>query len=66
MRKAAGMRTRGTAGQSIVEYLIVAALVILAVAAVRGPLSGNVNSVYTNASNKVNDAATALGALTIP
>jgi hypothetical protein len=57
---------RATAGQSILEYLVLVALVVVAVAAAAGAIGPAIDSIYSNAAIKANDAATALGSLTVP
>ena len=54
------------AGQSIVEYLLLVSMIILAVAAGVGLMQPGVNLLYQNAATKANDAAVALGGLVIP
>ena len=53
-------------GQAIVEYLVVASVVIAAIVAVQPAIRGAVNALYASAAAKANDAATKLGSLTIP
>ena len=51
-------------GQSILEYLVIATVIVAALLAVRGTVSTHVSSLFTNASTKVGSAATSLGNLT--
>ena len=53
-------------GQAIVEYLVVATVVIAAIIAIRPAIQAAVNALYASAATKANDAATKLGSLTIP
>jgi Flp pilus assembly pilin Flp len=50
-------------GQSIVEYLILIVVILLVVLAFRGPISNAMNNLYTESTNKVNDAAAKLKAV---
>ena len=47
-------------GQSILEYLVIATIVVLAVLAIRGTVTEKMNNVMTESTNKVDEAATAL------
>lgn len=44
-------------GQSILEYLILIAALLLAILAIRGPLRTAVDNLYNSATGKVNQAA---------
>ena len=54
------------AGQSIVEYLLLVTMILVAVVAGVGLMRPGVNQVYQESANKASQAAAALGALTIP
>ena len=51
------MEAGGRRGQSIVEYLIVIAVIVAALLAFRGSLQGAVDNLYNAATAKINDAA---------
>ena len=57
---------RRCAGQSIVEYLLLVAMIILAAVAGINAMRPGVESLYTNAATKANTAATSLDSLTVP
>lgn len=50
-------------GQSILEYLVIAAVVIGAILAIKGTLTENMNTLYTKAAEKTSAAATSLDEL---
>ena len=56
------MKNRGKQrGQSILEYLVIATVIIgVALALVNGAFRTNAQSLYTNAGTRVGDAATSL------
>ena len=54
---------RGCAGQSIVEYLTIITVVILAIIAIRGLVQGNMNTLFTSAATQTGTAAGKLGAI---
>jgi len=49
----------------MVEYLVVATLVIIAIFVARPALETAINALFTNAATKANDAATSLGNLNV-
>ena len=58
------MRRRlGRKGQSIVEYLIIVALVIGAIATIRATVQANMDSLFQGAAGQTKTAAGALGGL---
>jgi Flp pilus assembly pilin Flp len=59
------MRRFDRRGQSIVEYLIIATVIVAAIIAIRSKVSTNMNSLFNNAANKTNEAATSLGSLNL-
>ena len=60
------MRRRGNRkGQSILEYLVVAAVIVGAIIAVKGAMQTNIATLYTNAGVKTGNAATAFGNLDV-
>lgn len=52
-------------GQSIVEYLIILVVIVVAIMAIRSTLQENMNSLFSQAADKVNEAAGALGSLRV-
>lgn len=58
-------RLHARRGQSILEYLVIATVIVGAIIAIRGVVQGNVNTLYTNAADHTGDAATALGDLQV-
>lgn len=58
-----GGRLRQRRGQSILEYLVIVTVVIIAILAIRGTVQNNMNQTYTNAAAQTSTAATELGAL---
>ena len=50
-------------GQSILEYLVIAAVIVAGILAIKGTVKTNTDKLYTNAANKVNAAAASLGNL---
>ncbi len=52
-------------GQSILEYLVIATVIVIAIAAIRSTLDTNITGLYTNAAAKTGDATTALGTLNV-
>lgn len=59
------MRRRGSArgGQSILEYLVIVTLIIAAVLAIKGTVSGNMDTLFTNAAGHTAAAAGQLGGI---
>ena len=51
----------GTQGQSILEYVVIATVIVAAIMIARGSIATHTNTLFTNASTKVSDAATSLG-----
>ncbi|MBI3322004.1 MAG: hypothetical protein HYZ91_07050 [Candidatus Omnitrophica bacterium] len=66
-RKGAGhpVRRRGNGGQSILEYLVIATVIVAAIIIAKGIVQGNMNQLYQNAAQKTSDAATALSSLAV-
>jgi len=58
-------RLRKRRGQSIVEYLVIAAVIVAAILAVRGTVQANMKSLYDKSAQKTAEAATALGNLKV-
>ena len=61
------MRKRRLArkGQSILEYLVIATVIVAAIIAIRQTVATNMSSLYTGAANKTSVAATQLSGLVI-
>ena len=53
-------------GQAMVEYLVIATVVIAALLAVRPALQAAIQALFDNAATKANEAATNLGNLNVP
>ena len=67
-RSLSGCRPRAWRGQSTVEYLVISSVVvavILLLAKKGGPLDTNLTTLYTNAANKVKDAAACIAKLPV-
>ena len=60
MTKAGGRR-----GQAMVEYLVIATVVLLAIIAARPAIQGAIQALFGNAATKANEAATGLSNLTV-
>ena len=60
-----GKRRRGNRGQSILEYLVIATVIVAAIIIGRNIIQGEMATLYTNAGGKVTQAASALGSLVI-
>ena len=59
-------RLNGRHGQSILEYLVIATIIVGAIIVIAKPaITTHMNSLYTNAAQKTGDAATALGGLKV-
>ena len=64
--RACGLRRqRDRRGQSILEYVVIATVIVLAIFAIKGTVSTNLNGVYGNAANKTSDAATSISGLAV-
>lgn len=61
MRKHSGNRK----GQSILEYLVIATLVVMAIFAIKGQMGTALKDLYTNAKDKAVDAADSINTLAI-
>jgi len=66
-RKGAGdpARRRGNGGQSILEYLVIATVIVAAIIIARPIVQGHMATLYQNAAQKTADAAAALGGLKV-
>ena len=67
-RRGSGFGPQGGRGQSTVEYLVISSVVvavILLVAAKGGKLDTSLTALYTNAANKVKDAAACIAKLPV-
>lgn len=53
-------------GQAMVEYLVIAAIVLAAILLAKPKLKEAVDNLFSNAANQANSAASALGGMTIP
>ena len=51
-------------GQSIVEYLVIAAIIVGAIIAIQPTIKTNINNLFQKGADKTNIAQTALGNLT--
>ncbi len=58
-------RVRQRKGQSILEYMVIVTVVVLAILAIRGTVDTRVTEVFTAAADRTGDAATALGNLSL-
>ena len=56
-------RCRQRKGQAILEYLVIATVIVLAIVAIRGTVETRVGEVFTASADRTGDAATALGDL---
>jgi len=56
-------RLRNRRGQSILEYLLIATIIVGAIMLVKGPLTRNMGNLYNGAGNKTNAAASAINTL---
>ena len=54
--------TRHQQGQSIVEYLVLATVVILAILAIRGTMNTKIAEVFDTTAERIGDAADLLAA----
>lgn len=52
-------------GQSILEYLVIATVIVIAIFAIKDRVQGNMNDLYGNAADRTANAAAALGGLAI-
>ena len=52
-------------GQSILEYLVIATVIVGAIIAIRGVVTPHINRLYNNAADHTADAAKALGKLKV-
>ena len=60
MGKALMRRVRSTRGQSILEYLVITTVVVLAIMAIREVVQTKSNALMTEAGNTIGNAQTAL------
>lgn len=58
-------RLRSTRGQSILEYLVITTVVVLAILGIRGLVSTQTNTLFTEAGNKVGEASTQLSTFSV-
>jgi len=56
-------RLRGRRGQSILEYLVIITVVVIAIFSIKEGVQGNMNDLYNKAKEKTAGAETALGNL---
>ena len=64
--RACGLRRqRDRRGQSILEYVVIATVIVLAIFAIKGTVQTNLNGVYGNAANKTADAGTSISGLAV-
>jgi Flp pilus assembly pilin Flp len=61
MRNLVKRRLRSKRGQSILEYLVITTVVVLAILAIRGVVTTRSNDLFTQAGDKIGEATTALG-----
>ena len=52
-------------GQSILEYMVIVTVVIIAIAAIRSVVQGNMTTLFNAAAAKTADAGTALSGLAV-
>ena len=65
MWKRARTRNRKQKGQSILEYLVILTVVVLAILFIRTAMSSSMNNTYNQAANKVNQAANMIGNMNV-
>ena len=53
-------RLRSKRGQSILEYVVITTVVVLAILAIRAAVTTNTNALYNESANKINAGATLL------
>ena len=58
-------RLRGKRGQSILEYLVITTVVVLAILAIRQVVTDRSNALFTQAGDKVGEATTTLGTFAV-
>jgi Flp pilus assembly pilin Flp len=55
---------RNRKGQSILEYLVIATVIVLALTAIRGTLVTNMNTMFQNAADQTDNANASLAGVT--
>lgn len=65
MKSVMGVRMRSERGQPIVEYLVIAAVIVAAILLIQPTVRTNIQNLYNNAAQKTSNAATALGNLNV-
>ena len=58
-------RLRSKRGQSILEYLVITTVVVLAILGIRGLVTTQTTTLFTEAGNKVGEASTQLGTFSV-
>lgn len=53
-------RARRQKGQSILEYLVITTVIVLAILGIRGLVGGQANNLYNTAANKIGEADSSL------
>ncbi len=64
IRRLKGNRPARRVGQSIIEYLVIAAVVIAAIIAIRGQVATNMQNLMTNSAQRVGTGADRVGQMT--
>lgn len=65
MANAMTRRLQSRRGQSILEYLVITTVVVLAILAIRGVVTARSNELFTQAGDKIGEASVALGAYAV-
>ena len=55
------LRLRSRKGQSILEYVVIATVIVLAILAIRGAMGTSANNILNNAASKTDEGATFIG-----
>jgi uncharacterized protein (UPF0333 family) len=58
-------RLRSKRGQSILEYLVITTVVVLAILAIRGMVTTKSDELFIEAGNKIGEATTQLGTFAV-
>ena len=58
-------RLRSKRGQSILEYLVITTVVVLAILGISGLVTQKTDDLFSSAGNKVGEAANQLGTFTV-
>ena len=58
-------RLRSRRGQSILEYLVITTVIVLAILAIRAVVNTNTQALYEEAGNKINEATGVLNTFAV-